>query len=125
MRPLEDNLRSALRRRQAPAGFHQSVLSQIRTGEWEAMRNRRRSFFRRPAVRWLVTSLASLLLGIGFALYRREQRRQREARQAGRQAILALRITSSELNRVWERAQSVMARAAQAPTNLKGRRERQ
>jgi len=78
---LENELRLALRRTTAPAGFADRVLA----------RNRRR---RSSGLFW-ATGVAAAAL-IGFFTYQRYQQMAEE--QAGRQAVLALRIAAEKLN---------------------------
>jgi hypothetical protein len=87
MREIEDELRSALRRLEPPAGFAHRVLARIRpTGA-----GRHRS--------WVAAAIAAgLLLSLGGFEYR-----QYEGRKAKRELVLALKIAGSKLSIAQER----------------------
>ena len=76
---LEDELRTALRRQNAPAGFSERILDRTR---W------------RLRAWWAAAIAAALIMSIGISV---EDQRAKEER-AGRQAILALRIAAEKLN---------------------------
>jgi ferric-dicitrate binding protein FerR (iron transport regulator) len=81
MDELENRLRRALEREDAPEGFAERVIA--RTRAKSAMR------------RWMAVAAAVLLLaGIGYGY------RWHEGQTAKRQVLLALRITSAKLNHI-------------------------
>jgi hypothetical protein len=106
----EDDLRSALRRKDPGTAFTRQVVARINR-EAEGMPNRRNnspseershrvsgSFFRRAlASAFLFVLLAAAWIGI--AKYREAEER-RAGEFAGQQAIAALRITTEKLNHV-------------------------
>lgn len=100
----EDDLRSALKRKDPGEGFTQRVMARVNQSASAPERLPRRVWFLRlrPA---LVAVAAVLLLVIGLAVgYRQEQMAQEgRARKAEQQAVLALRIANAKLNRVFER----------------------
>ncbi len=102
MRAFEDELRSALRRREPPAGFGNRILSRVEAEERKAVLRPR--LFRNPAVRWLAAAAMACVLLIGVALERRAMERRLQAHRAAQEAILALRITRYELNHALDRA---------------------
>jgi len=116
MRPLEDELRRALRRRDPPAAFAGRVMARV-----EQQASTRRSDGVKPKRRWapwawwtgwgrvgLVAVTALLALAVSFAVWRehRSQQQRREGEAARAQVMEALRITSVKLNRVRERVRA-------------------
>jgi len=82
MREFEDELRSALRRQEPPAGFANRVLA----------RTRPKGAPRRTS--WVTAAIAAgLLLSLGGFEYR-----QYEGRKAKRELLLALEIAGSKLS---------------------------
>jgi hypothetical protein len=82
MREFEDELRSALRRQEPPAGFTERVVA----------RTRPRGTARHAG--WVAAAIAaSLLLSLGGFEYR-----QYEGRKAKRELVLALEIAGSKLS---------------------------
>jgi hypothetical protein len=80
MREFEDELRSALRRQEPPAGFAERILARTRP------KSTRRS--------WVAAAIAAgLLLSLGGVEYR-----QYEGRKAKRELLLALEIAGSKLS---------------------------
>jgi len=126
----EDDLRSALKRKDPGEGFTQRVMARVEQAKAESKTRPANgkvngSFFRwwklRPA--WTFAVVALLLLGFAwcgyqYSEYRHEQlakqqqqrleeakKQQEEAEHARDQAILALKIARSKLNHVLEQAQ--------------------
>jgi len=85
MNPFEDQLRSALRREEPPAGFGARVLARIPS----------RTLFG-PRLRWAAAMALGLLL-IGGGLEYRQRRAEAEAERAKEQVLSALRITAEKL----------------------------
>jgi len=115
MRPLDDELRSALRRRDPPAGFAGRVMARLtarpapRAGWREALR----SLFRMPRLRWVAVGIAAcLLLAIGVVQSQRRQRAQGEI--AKEQLKQALHIASSKLNLARKRVQEIDRRSPES-----------
>jgi len=116
MRPLEDELRRALRRREPPPGFTGRVLARIRqeadartpAGARSGSQPAQRPFWANwswfgPRLRFgLAAAAACLLLAVSLSVWQRHrealQRREGEAARA--QVMEALRITSAKLNHV-------------------------
>jgi len=116
MRPLEDELRQALRRREPPPGFTGRVLARVRReADARALENGggRAQVARRPLwtgwswfgarVRFGFAAVAAaLLLAVALSVWQRhraeQERRQGEAARA--QVMEALRITRAQLNHV-------------------------
>jgi uncharacterized protein HemX len=112
----EDDLRKALKRHDPGPGFTNRVMTGINQAEKKAHAGPKRgSFFsaiislaRRPA---LAAGLAVLALAVGGGLgywqhqvnERKRQHEQAMAKEAERQAIVALRITNAKLSHVFQR----------------------
>jgi len=107
MKKLEDNLKTALRRREPPEGFAERVLSRAaeqrnRPGRWE----RFVAGFRIPRMRWAAALAVLLILVTGFE-YERQRRIRTEGEQAKQQVLLALEITARQLRIVEKSIQKV------------------
>ncbi len=90
---LEDELKAALRRQDPPAGFAERVIEQAgpaRTSFRPAPPKRRPHFW------W--PAFAAAAAAVVFSLSVEYRHRQEE--EAGREAIVALRIASQKLNQV-------------------------
>lgn len=115
MRPLDEELRSALRRQEPPAGFVERVMARL------AAQAAPRAGWAQVARAWLswtracwaaVGAVACLLLVIGVVQYQREQRAQGE--MAKEQLKQALHIASSKLNQARKRVQEIDRRSPQS-----------
>jgi hypothetical protein len=116
MRPFEDELRRALRRREPPPGFTGRVLARVRqaadartvAGAKSGAQPARRPLW--PGWSWfgprlrlgLAAVAAALLLAVSLSVWQRhrEEQQRREGEAARAQVMEALRITSAKLNRV-------------------------
>ncbi len=85
MSPFEDQLRSALQRKEAPAGFAARVLARVPS----------RKLFG-PRLRWAAVMALGILLIAGGIEYR-ERQAEAEAERATEQVLTALRITAEKL----------------------------
>jgi hypothetical protein len=101
MSRLEDDLRSALRRRSAPAGFAARVLAQVETRPAVPAAPKRR--IPRPA--WALAAAAVLALGFGMVQHQRQQVEHRR-QIALEETLTALRIAAFELDRAEQKALS-------------------
>jgi hypothetical protein len=112
----EDDLRKALKRHDPGPGFTNRVMAGINQAEKKAHTGlKRRSFF--SAIFWLArrpvlagaTAVLALAVGGGLGYWQHqanERKRQHElamAKEAERQAIIALRITNAKLSHVFQR----------------------
>jgi hypothetical protein len=93
---LEDELRNALRRQDPPAGFAERVIQQAGPARANFRPAQPK---RRPYVWW--PAFAAAAAAVVFSLSVENRHRQEE--EAGRQAIVALRIASQKLNAVREK----------------------
>jgi len=117
MRPLDDELRSALKRREPPAGFAERVMARlagqpgrVRRGGWAQAIG---SLFRMPKLRWVAVGAAvCLLLVVGAVRYQRRERAQGEL--AKEQLKQALHIASSKLNLAKKRVQEADHRSPES-----------
>ncbi|MGA2858038.1 MAG: hypothetical protein ABSE40_14295 [Candidatus Sulfotelmatobacter sp.] len=98
---MEDALKNALRRREAPEGFADRVLTRVAEGSSATpVVLRHQSWLRlfdQPLVRWAAAAAVSATLLLGGIHYRNVQREQAEGNAAKQQLILALRIAGSKL----------------------------
>ena len=86
MASLDDELRSALRRREPSADFTERVLARVAAGP-----PRRAS---QPWVRWVAAMAATLVLTAGALEYRHY-----EGERAKEQVLMAVRIAGSKLSK--------------------------
>lgn len=121
MKPLDDELRGLLRRKEPPAGFTERVMSRLETKPPRLTPVQRRSAsFRWPVLRWAVaTAVVCVAVIAGTVRYQHQQQMRAQAERASRQAILALRITNEQLDAALSRAQHVTAQALEVGKNLK------
>ena len=102
---LDDELRSALGRREPPLGFAQRVLARAQDS-----RERRRSWIEPLALlwprrlRWAAACLFACVLLVTAGL---EHRRRSQGELAKQQVVLALRIASAKLSYAQEKAQEI------------------
>jgi hypothetical protein len=101
MAPLEDELRSALRRRQPPPDFAERVLARVAAGPVRPAPR-----VSQPWVRWVAAMAAALLLAVGALEYRHYR-----GERAKDQLLLAVRIAGSKLNKAQKRVQMVTHRS--------------
>lgn len=124
MKPLDNELRNLLRRKDPPEGFAERVMARLDAppprhslGQgWSAI-------FRPPVLRWAAVAAACVIAVLGIVRYEHEQRARAQAEQASQEAIVALRITNEEIDAALERAQHVTLRALQVPRNPKSEME--
>ncbi|HUX27975.1 MAG TPA: hypothetical protein VMV39_04275 [Terracidiphilus sp.] len=121
MKPLDDQLRNLLRRREPPEGFAERLLARLEAAPPRlTFAQRLSALYRRPVLRWAaVTALVCVMTVLGVVRYQNQQRLNAQAEQASREAILALRITSTELQTALERAQHATMQALTDSKNSK------
>lgn len=109
MKDLENELRSALKRKAPPADFAERVMARI-AQEPAALRPRWRqvlaAIWSAPRRRWAAAgALAGLLIGAGAVYHHRVERERTEGEAAKAQLMQALRIASTKLNGTWRKLQ--------------------
>jgi len=109
----EEDLRSALRRKDPGTLFTQQVITRVSRESAEASTRRRLEnpvrrplLTRKPALVGAFLAVLVVVGSVGLARYQRIQQR-RAGQLAKQQAIFALRIATAKLNQVFERAQGV------------------
>jgi len=112
MKPLEESLGEALRRKAAPEGFADRVRARIRELPLRKERHWFRAFLARPALRWAAAVLCLAMVG-GVAYREQQQRQQRQGEIARMQVKQALRIASVKLNAARRMVQQVNQGTAQ------------
>jgi hypothetical protein len=116
MKPLDDELRNLLKRREPPDGFAERVLGRIETASPQRNMTRRiAGLWRLPALRWVAIAAACVLAVLGVARHEHQQRVRAQAEQASRQAVWALTVASTELNTALEQAQRITMQALATP----------
>jgi hypothetical protein len=103
MKPLDDELKSALHRIEPPDGFAERVLGRARSEQAAApgLLARWRAALRPRAAGWAAgLALACFLVIFGAVRYREHEQARIRGEQAGAQARLALQIASAKLNAV-------------------------
>jgi|HubBroStandDraft_1064217.scaffolds.fasta_scaffold03437_5 hypothetical protein len=101
MASFEDELRSALRRREPPQDFTERVLARV-----AAAPVRSATRMSQPWVRWVAAIAAALLLAVGSLEYRHYQ-----GERAKSQILLAVRIAGGKLNKAQKKVQMVTHRS--------------
>jgi len=108
--PLEESLRDALRREDAPEGFVLKVLAraeQQNIAANDAQRTSWLSIFSQPLLRWSAVAAVTICLVIGGIYYRNLQRQRAEGEAAKQQLMLALRIAGSKLQLAKEKVNEI------------------
>jgi len=108
---LEDELKSALRRQQAPPHFTERVLAQIaeQNSSTQAVRTPWWSIFTQPLLRWAAVTATAASLVIGGIHYRTVQRERTQGEAAKQQLMLALRIAGNKLQLAKARVNEINA----------------
>ena len=125
MKPLDDELRSLLRRKEPPEGFAERVTARIDAAPSRPTIIRRvTKFWRRPVLRWAAVAAVVCVIAVASIVrYQHQQRMRAQAERASREAILALRITNQEIDTALRRAQRVTLRALEVQKNPKSEME--
>lgn len=107
---LEEALRNALRREDAPEGFVLKVLAraeQQNSAANDAQGTSWLSLFSQPLLRWSAVAAVTICLVIGGIYYRNLQRQRAEGEAAKQQLMLALRIAGSKLQLAKEKVNEI------------------
>ncbi len=108
MTRLEDELRSALRRIDPSEGFADGVLARLRSQPAPSRRARLRAIFMAPRLRWVWLTAAACALLVAVVVRHREVQRERmQGELYKEQVIKALRLTSTKLNAVRQKVQTL------------------
>jgi len=117
---LEERLREALRREEAPAGFAERVLAKARALELsEPWWRRWMRVLPVGAMRYATAVVLILVVVLGTLGYRRREQEKREGEFARQQLLLALRIASKKL----QYAQAKVSRTGEQNISTEGRQE--
>ena len=115
MKPLEEELRSALRREEPPEGFAARVMARVRAPAQDRWWRSVRGLWRFPRWRWAAAALAAcLLVAVAVVHHRREQRMKAQGEMAKVQVMKALHIASSKLNLARRKVQEIDRSAPQS-----------
>ncbi|HEV2496044.1 MAG TPA: anti-sigma factor [Terriglobia bacterium] len=127
MNPLDDELRSALRKTEPSPDFTQRVMQRIeaegreqpaRWSWWSWLAQA----WRVPMLRWAATAVACIALAVGIAEYQRYRRVRAEGEMARAQVMLALEIASNKLNVALAPVQQVEGhQVRRPPSGARGR----
>jgi len=107
---LEDALRNAVRREDAPEGFVLKVLAraeQQNSAANDAQRTSWLSIFSQPVLRWSAVAAVTIAMAIGTIYYRNLQRQRAEGEAAKQQLMLALRIAGRKLQLAKEKVNEI------------------
>ena len=111
MKPLDDELRSALQRREPPAGFEERLLARIAREKPPAERGwlaSLRGLVPVPRLRWVAAGvMACLFIVAGAYRYRQIQRERAEGEMAKAQVMKAMHLASSKLNVALRKAHAI------------------
>jgi hypothetical protein len=119
MKPLDDELRNLLRRREPSEGFARRVMARLeRTPPRRTLAQRISTFFGQPVLRW-AAAVVCVVAVTGVVRYEQHRQMRAQAQRASQEAILALRITNEEIGTALQRAQRVTLRALEVPRNPK------
>ena len=124
---LEDALRNALRREDAPEGFALKVLARAEhqnSAAQEAQRASWLSIFSQPLVRWAAVAAVTICLVVGGIYYRNLQRHRAEGEAAKQQLMLALRIAGNKLQLAKEKVNEINTSRPEPPPQNRSTRSR-
>jgi hypothetical protein len=114
---LDEELRQALRREEAPPGFAERVLAGVRRQEATEPWWRRWTRLHVVALRYATALVLVVAVVIGTWEYQRYRQERREGEAARQQVLLALRITSRKL----QYAQAKVSEAGRQNAVMQGR----
>jgi len=99
MNQIEEQLKNALRRQDAPPDFTEQVLARVAEHNSipQVQHHSWRSFFTQPLVRRAAITATAASLALGGIHYRNVRRERAKGEAAKQQLMLALRIAGSKL----------------------------
>ena len=115
MKRLEDELRNALRHKEAPAGFAERVASRIFFHGPKQKKGWKKygSFFSFPRIAWCAVAVVTCLaVFLGIDQYRSYQRTRAEGELAKNQLMLALKIAGKKLSLAQKKVLEIHNRGA-------------
>jgi hypothetical protein len=120
MRPLDEQLRSLLQRKEPPEGFAERVMARLEaTPERLTIGQRLTAFFRPQILRWAAAAAVVCVVAVASIVrYEHQQRMRLQAERASQEAVVALRITNEQIDAALERAQHLTVRALEVRRNL-------
>jgi len=108
--PIENALKEALRREDAPETLAAKVLMHVAQKSAESQpQHSWLAIFSRPALRWAAFAGVSTCLTLGGIHYRHLQRERVQGEAAKQQLMLALRIAGSKLHMAKEKVNDINA----------------
>ena len=123
---LEDALKQALRREDAPDDFAVRVLTLVAQNSTapETQKHSWLRFFSHPIVRWAAFATVSICLVAEGVHYRTQQRERVQGEAAKQQLMLALRIAGTKLHMAKERVNEINASRPQSQPESRTPRSR-
>ncbi len=113
MKHLEEELRKALQRKEAPSGFADRLSRRIEAGELtsESRWRRQRTGWSLPRMGWLgAAAMICLMIGLGILQYRSYRTRMTEGAYARDQLLLALQIAGDKVSLAQRRVLEIQRR---------------
>ena len=107
MSQLEDELKSALRRREPAEDFTQRVLQRMAHPAPRSWWDELVILLRPPRLQWVVASVVILVVPFAALEYRHERQVRAQGEIAKQQLILAMRIAGAELHRAQQQVQRI------------------
>jgi len=121
MKPFEDELRNALRRKEAPPGFVDRLCARLGATQGrrkESQLKKWLSLLRSPQMAWAAVGVAiCLTVALGIAQYRSYQKTRVEGELAKTQLMLALKIAGQKLNFAQKKVLEIHNRGVHAQPN--------
>jgi len=120
--PLDDALKNALRREDAPDGFAERVLA--RAAQQESVPRKKEwapwpGMWSQPLLRWGAFAAVTAALVVGAVHYRHVERERAQGEEAKQQLMLALRIAGSKLQLAKAKVNEINQPATDGQPSLK------
>ncbi|MBI2681023.1 MAG: hypothetical protein HYX25_08470 [Candidatus Solibacter usitatus] len=107
MSHLEDELKSALGRKETAEDFTQRVLQRIAGPAPRSWFDELATLLRPPRLQWVAASLVILVVPFAALEYRRERQVRAQGEVAKQQLMLAMRIAGAELYHAQQQVQRI------------------